>query len=75
MICAIPGIGFEKAKLLRQRINILLLNEECDICKIKDIARLSGFGDSTAKKILKIHLLLPKSKQEIRKTIARSIKL
>ena len=75
MLCGIPGIGLEKAKRLREHINILLLNKDCtDICKTYHIEELGGFGESTAKKILNIHLLLPISKQDIRKNLAKGIK-
>lgn len=75
MFCSVPGIGFEKAQVLRNNANILLLNKDCsNILKTKDIVKLDGFGESTAKKVLNIHLLLPRRKQEIRKELAEGIK-
>lgn len=74
MLCAIPGIGLEKAKTLRNNLHILLLNKDYDICKTKDIMNIEGFGETTAKKVLNVHLLLGKTKQEIRRKLAKGIK-
>ena len=73
MLCGIPGIGLEKAKRLSDNIDILLLNRNGNICKVKDIAKIPGFGESTARKVLQVHLLLRKQKQEIRLEIAKDL--
>ena len=60
MLCAIPGIGLEKAKILRNNLNIILLNKDgTNILTKSDIAILEGFGEVTANKVLTPHLLFP----------------
>lgn len=73
LLCAIPGIGYEKAKKLRNNVDFLILNKDGDICKTKDLMQIDGFGKSMATRVLKSHLFLNHKKQDIRKKIAEGI--